>query len=1065
MQHRFGLFSLIPLGYALLGAIGLALAIAPGYASPVFPASGFALAIALHQGTAALPAIWLGSWFLNLGVALIHGNLAATTVWVAAGIATGACLQAWIGQRLVRRWASGDWRRLDHERDAFRVLALGGPVACLASPTVGVFSLVTAGVVPSEAFGFAWWSWYVGDTIGVLLFAPLTIGLLHHRESAWMARLRTVATPVLGTLLMVAVAFFTAARWDAADQQAKLKDEGLALRRVIENRAIAHGEVLSSLARLIEVTPNLEPDQFSHFTSATLSKQPDIFALSFNPYIRPEERDEFEGQMSRILGGGKFEITERDSDKRLVRAGNRPEYVAVAFIAPLQGNLPALGFDINSEPVRRDAIHRSLESGLAAATAPIRLVQENQERVGMLVLAPAYREDTAEGGVRKIKGFAVAVIKVDQLVEIATQGLLGAGIMIELLDLAADEARRLIYRSPGDTTEKSTLPVWTTQLMMADREWELSVFPTEAYLARHRPWVAFGVGGAGLLFAALLQIMILAISGRAMHIHRRVEEQTLELRTKNEALETSEEKFRSVVENIKEVVFRTDVQGNWLYLNPAWMEVTGFDLGESIGTPFIDYVHPEDRQRNQAAFEPLIRREKDSCRHVVRYLHKQGGFRWIEVFARLAVDANDQAMGTYGTLLDITERHQGEELLRHAIAKAEAASQAKSRFLATMSHEIRTPMNGILGMAQVLLMPRITDAERIDYTRVILNSGQTLLALLNDILDLSKVEAGKVELTIAAFVPGQLLQDTQALFAEAAGQKGLQLDHTWQGPRQSYLGDSHRLRQMLSNLVGNAVKFTARGQIRIEGRELGRDADTGIATLEFAVADTGIGIPEEKQARLFQPFSQADDSTTRQFGGTGLGLSIVRSLAEYMGGEVGLASTAGQGSRIWFRVPCAPVAAGQNLAPAKPDPEQLTSVQATPGALLGRVLVVEDNATNQKVIALLLEKLRLGCVIADNGQEGVDAITGDTTHLIDVVLMDLQMPVLDGFSATEQIRRWEADHGLPRRPIIALTADSFEEDRERCRLAGMDDFLTKPVSVHGLRSTLGRWLPVQPPAS
>jgi signal transduction histidine kinase/CheY-like chemotaxis protein len=400
------------------------------------------------------------------------------------------------------------------------------------------------------------------------------------------------------------------------------------------------------------------------------------------------------------------------------------------------------------------------------------------------------------------------------------------------------------------------------------------------------------------------------------------------------------------------------------------------------------------------------------------------------------------------------------EALQESQAAAEAANVAKSRFLANMSHEIRTPMNGILGMAQMLLQPNLTDGERHDYARIVLNSGHTLLTLLNDILDLSKVEAGKIELESVVFNASQIVHETESLFAQSASRKGLQITADWRGQaNQRYCGDPHRLRQMLSNLVGNAIKFTAQGSIHIEAQEIGRDGQS--VSLEFSVTDTGVGIPRDKQALLFQPFSQADNSTTRQFGGTGLGLSIVRALASLMGGEAGVHSEEGKGSRFWLRICANLVAADQDSRQVERTGNQEPDSMRLVSSFAGHILAVEDDATNRKVIQVLLGSLGLSVAFAEDGAQALETITRGNTA--DLILMDLQMPVMDGYKATQEIRRWETKIGRGRRPIIALTADAFEEDRQHCLKVGMDDVITKPIEIDVLRNTLRRWLPTAAP--
>lgn len=392
--------------------------------------------------------------------------------------------------------------------------------------------------------------------------------------------------------------------------------------------------------------------------------------------------------------------------------------------------------------------------------------------------------------------------------------------------------------------------------------------------------------------------------------------------------------------------------------------------------------------------------------------------------------------------------------LLEAQQASEAATRAKSQFLATMSHEIRTPMNGILGMAQLLLMPGSKEEERLEYARTILNSGEALLSLLNDILDLSRVEAGKLELHSAAFDPQQLIQEITRLFREFVDAKGLTIDGVWTGPAAvRYWGDPLRLRQMLTNLVSNAAKFTAQGSIRIRGSEVQRKDEDVV--VEFSVTDTGIGIAKDKLDRLFKPFSQVDGSITRQYGGSGLGLSIVTNLSHLMGGDTGIESEAGKGSRVWFRVGLKVVTRALEPSLEEQQPPALVPAPQTTHPGVGWVLVVEDTLINRKVINFLLKKYDIVFENVENGLEAVQLITGGATPTL--VLMDCQMPVMDGFTATAEIRAWEVQHGKPRLPIIALTAGAFQDDRDKCIAAGMDDFLVKPLRFTDLEGMLKKW--------
>jgi signal transduction histidine kinase len=413
-------------------------------------------------------------------------------------------------------------------------------------------------------------------------------------------------------------------------------------------------------------------------------------------------------------------------------------------------------------------------------------------------------------------------------------------------------------------------------------------------------------------------------------------------------------------------------------------------------------------------------------------------------------------------------QHRLARELERSRDAAQQASLAKSRFLATMSHELRTPMNGVLGMSQILLEPGLTSAERDECVRTIHSSGHVLLAQLNDILDLTRIEAGRLPISHADFDPAQVCREVIAIFQAQARGKGIDLRGEWTGDAGArYRSDPIRLRQMLMNLVNNAVKFTKAGEVDVVAR-CWTDAWNG-AWLEFAVRDTGIGIAADDQAMLFQPFSQVDNSDTRSFGGTGLGLSIVRQLAELLGGGVGLQSEPGRGSRFWFRVPAiaalAPPATVEQPpeAAAPPEPEHGPASdppEAPRERFVAHVLIVEDVAVNRKVVQGMLRKLGCTSHWVEDGIEAVEEFLRRPQDY-DLVLMDCQMPRMDGYEATARIRAWELQQGRARIGIVAISAAAYQDDIRRCHASGMDDFLPKPIAIEELGKALQRWLPAE----
>ena len=470
-------------------------------------------------------------------------------------------------------------------------------------------------------------------------------------------------------------------------------------------------------------------------------------------------------------------------------------------------------------------------------------------------------------------------------------------------------------------------------------------------------------------------------------------------------------------------------------------KVLGYTKEELISKPFLEFVHPDDKEKTIQETRKLAE-GMESFNFENRYLARDGSVKWL--FWGASVNLERKVI--YAVARDITERKQTEEAVLRAKEMAEEASKAKGQFLANMSHEIRTPMNGVLAMAEILADTSMDPKQR-EYAQIIRTSARSLVRIIDDILDFSKAERGRLRLEVRPFDLQEIVADVIAMLDNRAQEKGLELRWTFaMGVPRIVKGDAGRVRQILLNLVENAVKFTESG--RVDLRVQSGQAGCGGPSLRFEVEDTGIGISDEDAVLLFQPFSQGDGSSTRRFGGTGLGLVICRELAALMGGDVGFRSEPGKGSVFWFHAALESVDAENRLLL---HPKHLPADH-----LFGdlRILVAEDNEINQMVSASLLE--RLGCRV-DLVNNGHEALAASRKKEYDVIFMDCHMPELDGYTATARIRQMESESPGRRRPYItAMTADALEGTRERCLAAGMDGYLSKPIFLEALVEILNK---------
>lgn len=1026
--------------FVATGWVAKQLAIPPANVTMLWLPSGVAVGALLMHGRWLWPGILIGSVTLNIVLGLAMGSTLARSGPLALCTATGATLQALLAVTLLQR-RFGDRLELSNPRAVAVAVVVLAVLPALLAASLGHVALVALRGFPLAQVPGNLATWALGDMLGILTVAPFAMIGEHRRFRAlWHdAPIRGLYGFIaLGCGLALALTLFA---W--VNARARVIDSGRASFAVLtaENEQALRAR-LSRAAQGLDAASGLftagERVTWAEWVAyaKVIDLQRAFPGIQEVSFIRRVPRNSVPAFLAETARNG---LPIRSIRHAPPEGG---DHYVLTYSYPLPADPLAMGVDMRFERNRRDAADQARDTGMAVVTRPIRFVVYRGPGYGFAMMRPVYASPDPPRTVaerrRTLIGWVSHPFTAQRFFGDLTAAQ-GRDLELRIRAQQADGSWATVFDSAPGSDRTSSFTA-RRQLDAAGRLWLLEWRSTAAFEQKVRSFEPLLVLLTGLTISLALAILLGMVARRTAVVSREVERATAELSEANRLLLMTE---------------ATNHVGHWRYDLPAgslfWSDEVYRIHGRDRSRPItrdesLAYIHAEDRDRVWQAMLAAVR-DQGSFKLGLRIRREDGEIRHLSYLGRVESNAAGRPVALLGVIQDVTDEALVRDRLLKARDSARREAAARGQFLASLSHEIRTPMNGVIGFGELLLQTDLT-ADQQNYAQIIVESGATMMALLNDVLDLSKIEAGHVELADEPLMLEELAYATIRTLMPSVRQRDLWLEVQIDPALPARVrGDPLRLRQVLLNLLSNAIKFTDQGFVRLEISRME-------TMIRFAVVDSGAGIPPERLDDIFQSFVQLDSPGPPVGTGTGLGLAISSSLVAMMGGKLKVNSRLGEGSTFHFTLPCRPAdeaAASEAGEPAVPIlGEPVAPVRA-------RVLLAEDHDINQALIRATAERLGLELDVADHGGEAiarVEAAEAAGTPY-DLVLMDIQMPVVDGIEATHRLRAMGYDPD--RLPIVALSANVYQSDIDACLAAGMQAHLAKPVRREELERAIATW--------